>query len=617
MKLNRIILGLFAFITLISCNEDDGSTGFPNQRPVIYEQTFNPPGLISDTDIIGLVKAFDANVGTKLAYSITQNSSDLFEIANVTGALKLKDGKNLDFNSEPSHKITVTVSDFELEASAQITINVNVAPQFEDETYEFEVDEDIAVDYVIGALTANDVHGDELEFSISKNDNELFEINETGELSLVDGKELNFTEQQEHSITVAVSDDIHTVEKEVVIKVVDVELGGPTVENTYFEVEEDILDTDLIGNLGAEDPDGDQIEYLIVQNDSDLFRITENGEIFLEEGMSLNYEESTAHEIQISVSDGKEVNLAMVQIVVLNVEDELFELPSSFITKWEVKGDGGTISIATNENYSYDYTIDWGDGTVEKRTDQDPSHTYDAPGVYTVAIAGDFPAIRMGKDGFDESLKKTLISIEQWGDIVWESMSKAFYGCLNLEYKATDLPNLTNVTNLSYMFADCPLIDGDLNDWNTENVTGMSYMFYNAIAFDGNIEDWNVRNVTHFGDMFNNATSFNQNISGWNTQSGVYFGRMFGLASSFDQDLGNWNMNTSQNMVDMISHSGMSPENYSNTLIGWANQNLPPNDILFVATNVQHCQQQNVGTAITTLENLGWTILDAGSVICP
>ncbi|WP_375324708.1 BspA family leucine-rich repeat surface protein [Flagellimonas sp. GZD32] len=614
MKRNFIISGLFVFIALFSCSEDDGSTGFPNQRPVIYEQTFNPPGAITDADVIGLVKAYDANVGTKLVYSIAQNSNDLFEIANVGGALKLKDGKSLDFNTEPTHKITVTVSDSEMEASAQMTINVNVAPEFEKETYSYEVEENIDSDYVIDTFTASDPHNDQLTFSITVNDNELFKISETGELSLADGKKLNFTEQQEHNITVAVSDGIYTVEKEVVINVIDVELGGPIVENTYFEVEEDILDTELIGNLGAEDPDGDPIAYQIVQNDNDLFRITENGDIFLEEGMALNYEKSTSHEIQVSVSDGKEDIVVMVQIMVSNVDDELFELPSSFITKWEVKGvAGGTISITTFDNYQYDYTIDWGDGTVEERTDQDPSHTYNAPGVYTVAIAGDFPAIRMG-DGIDETSKKALVSIEQWGDIVWQSMHAAFQNCINMQYNAVDTPNLDNVTNMAVMFASCTLFDVDLSNWNTQNITSMAFTFLNATNFNGNIETWNVQNVTDFNYMFQGATSFNRDISNWDTQSAEVFTGMFSGSTAFDQNLGNWNLSNVTSMADMLFGSGMSPENYSNTLIGWNNQmeSVQLFDISLGAQGVNYLCGEGAAARQDLINNFNWQINDEG-----
>ncbi len=512
------LLGLLALAIFSSCSDEDTETT-PNQRPVIYEQTFNPPEAISSTDLIGKVKAYDSNNGTKLSYDITSNSNDMFEIADEGGGLKLKDGKSLDYNSVAAHKITVTVSDFEYEASAEITINVNIAPRLDEEMYLFEVNEDITPDIVIGAITATDPHGDMMTYSITENDNELFEISESGELSLADDKSLNFEAEngQEHKITISLSDGVYTVEKE-------------------------------------------------------------------------------------------------IKIVVLDVYEPIADDPASFVTKWKITGNGETITLYTNLSYSYDFTIDWGDGTVENLTAQDPSHTYDVPGIYTVAIKGDFPAIRMGEAELDVISKEALVSIEKWGNIEWQSMERAFYGCSNLAYNAEDAPNLSNVSGMPYMFADCTIFDGDLSNWDTENVVNMVNMFSNASSFNGDIVDWNVVNVRYFSDMFKNAKSFNGNISNWNTQSAEVFSRMFEGATVFDQNLGNWDLTNVYGLTDMFSNSGMSPENYSNTLIGWSSQmeNLQIFDITLGATGINYLCGEGAAARQDLINNFNWQINDEG-----
>jgi hypothetical protein len=40
-------------------------------------------------------------------------------------------------------------------------------------------------------------------------------------------------------------------------------------------------------------------------------------------------------------------------------------------------------------------------------------------------------------------------------------MAHAFDSCINLTYKATDIPNLKKVKNMSSMFADCEKFDGN------------------------------------------------------------------------------------------------------------------------------------------------------------
>ena len=71
---------------------------------------------------------------------------------------------------------------------------------------------------------------------------------------------------------------------------------------------------------------------------------------------------------------------------------------------------------------SYDFWVDWGDGTlIENFTGGNPSHIYAYPGTYEVQVVGVFPHFNLGKGTRENAAK--LISIDQWGDIVWEDMS--------------------------------------------------------------------------------------------------------------------------------------------------------------------------------------------------
>ena len=83
------------------------------------------------------------------------------------------------------------------------------------------------------------------------------------------------------------------------------------------------------------------------------------------------------------------------------------------------------------------FNIDWGDGQYDNNVSNDITHTYLNPGIYTIAIIGDFPAFRQSSSNRDN---KKLISIDQWGDQVWQSMNQAFYFCENMVYNATDVP---------------------------------------------------------------------------------------------------------------------------------------------------------------------------------
>ena len=49
-----------------------------------------------------------------------------------------------------------------------------------------------------------------------------------------------------------------------------------------------------------------------------------------------------------------------------------------------------------------------------------------------------------------------------------------------------------------------------LNNWNVSNVTNMNWMFHTAESFNQPLNNWNVSNVTDMYGMFDGADSFNQ-----------------------------------------------------------------------------------------------------------
>ena len=177
--------------------------------------------------------------------------------------------------------------------------------------------------------------------------------------------------------------------------------------------------------------------------------------------------------------------------------------------------DGESITIPTHDGSTYNYNVDWGDGTVDfaRTEDEDASHNYASSGTYTVSITGDFPRIYFNNSGDTDK----IISIEHWGNIVWSSMDSAFEGCANLRYNADDDPDLSQVTDMSQMFDGATVFDGDIGNWDVSQVTDMHSMFLGASAFNGNIGNWEdkVGRVTDMHDMFLDASSFNQDIGNW------------------------------------------------------------------------------------------------------
>ncbi|MHA7830749.1 MAG: BspA family leucine-rich repeat surface protein [Flagellimonas sp.] len=562
----------------------------------------------------------------------------------------------------------------------------NSAPKIEAQS--FTVAEDISDDVTIGTVKAADADQDELTFSIITNDSNLFEISDSGSLSLATGKSLNFSSKAQHQIVVSVTDGEDSTHGSITIKITEVTAANqaPQLEDQSFDASEDIANADVIGTVEASDAEDDELTFSIIQNDGELFEIDENtGELSLVEGQNLDFELSQEHTISISVTDGTSTSEASITIIVGNVADSLSEDSTSFVTKWKTEVADEEIIVGTNDelDLTYDYTIDWGDGIIEDLTEGNPSHIYTNPGTYTVAINGQFPSIRIDKDLFDFEPITTLISIEQWGTIQWINLESAFHNCENMEYNAIDAPDLSQITSLWNMFRSASKFSGadlnqwdvstvtnmtgmfngtdsnllvvsqwnvenvvqmgimfrksefndDLSNWNVSNVEDMGSMFAYAPNFNGNLSAWDVSNVTDMSGMFSLASTFNQDLSAWNVGNVIFMEGMFHQATSFNQDISNWQVQNVTNMYLMFwgadsfnqnlgnweisslepgnidgdglyqtfDNSGMSPENLSATLIGWANN---PNTALGVVCGIEGLSMCDSNEAIDAYAKL-------------
>ncbi|MEX0275599.1 MAG: BspA family leucine-rich repeat surface protein, partial [Flavobacteriaceae bacterium] len=243
-----------------------------------------------------------------------------------------------------------------------------------------------------------------------------------------------------------------------------------------------------------------------------------------------------------------------------------------FITTWNTDVNGlsnyDQITISTHPYETYNYTVDWGDGSTSENVTGNIVHTYESRGTYRVSISGDFPRMYFGH-GSDPS---KLIFINQWGDMNWSSMEEAFKGCENLEVLAADVPDLSRVSSLARMFSGTIHLRGNpsFSNWDVSNITNMSRMFHETY-FNQDISSWDVSNVTNMSGMFSGAHKFNQDISPWDVSdvtnmSGMFLGVDFNT-HEFDQPIGSWDVS---NVTDMSSMFGSAE--------GYCNFNQPLND---------------------------------------
>jgi len=176
-------------------------------------------------------------------------------------------------------------------------------------------------------------------------------------------------------------------------------------------------------------------------------------------------------------------------------------------------------------------------------------------GEYVIEITGAFPAIRFGNS--NNTIANEIIEIKQWGDIEWRTMNKAFYGCINLRMTAEDAPDLSNVTDMSYMFYKASTLNGPVNHWDVSNVNNMLSMFEKAKTFNQNLDKWNVSKVTSMNNMFREALSFDKSINNWDVSSVKDMGGMFYGTMTFDEPLSKWNVSNVTNMSSMFEKAEM------------------------------------------------------------
>lgn len=348
-------------------------------------------------------------------------------------------------------------------------------------------------------------------------------------------------------------------------------------------------------------------------------------------GLASDLLEETNFEITASNRTGQSVANGSLSVVPA----------TAFITTWQTDLEGTsednqiTITVRDN-NFTYDYTVDWGDGNIDEGLSTSIVHTYDEPGTYTVSITGIFPAfyfpggrINSSNDG------NKLITVEQFGTQPWMSMEAAFNNCDNLSFSDENAPDLSqvssmrrmffsaenfntdighwdvsNVTNMNNMFREARDFNRDLSLWEVNNVTNMSVMFTEAADFNQDISDWIVSSVTNMSQMFDRASAFNQDISAWDVSNVTSMGTMFRGATTFNQNLGNWDVSSVGNMTIMFDNSALSTDNYNAILNGWSELPLQTGVTFGVGTTQFSSEAQ---AARDTLENeFEWTINDGG-----
>ena len=284
-----------------------------------------------------------------------------------------------------------------------------------------------------------------------------------------------------------------------------------------------------------------------------------------------------------------------------------------FISTWNTRSSpynnappNNQIILPLNNNGTYDFYVDWGDGTAEQHvTSYDSAngaHTYTTPGIYTITITGTL--IGWGYDIYGSpggqlrsdlnpnnnwqtsaNMASRLTSIHDWEGLNFlPNSSKHFYSNFSMTGVPRTVFNINangimdsafrNLTGLSNALSSDNMVSG----WDTSAATSMYAVFMRVgnsrgQGVDFEVGTWDVSNVTSLSHMFaynyewNNGGS--SSISGWDTSKVENFRNMFFFAEAFDQDVGYWDTSSATDMSYMFALADSFSNAGSSSITGW------------------------------------------------
>lgn len=274
------------------------------------------------------------------------------------------------------------------------------------------------------------------------------------------------------------------------------------------------------------------------------------------------------------------------------------------------------VTLPLESSGTYNMVVDWGDGsksTITAYNQAEVTHTYGAIGTYDIKITGTCRGWRFN----NASDKLKLMIIKRWGNgFRLGNNNGYFYGCSNLRITATDILDVTSLTNISAMFRNCAgLVSVNLNNIATNNVTNMGTVFNGCSNLETlQIDQWNTAKVTTMSGMFQACSKLeNVSVSNFNTGLVTNMFAMFFGCTILNVDVSNFNIASVTSASDMFSGSGFGNTNYDLLLVAWEAQTEKIN-VAFHAGTAKYSAGAPK-TARNALVASGWSITDGGELL--
>ena len=279
------------------------------------------------------------------------------------------------------------------------------------------------------------------------------------------------------------------------------------------------------------------------------------------------------------------------------------------------------------DGQTYNYNVNWGDGTITTGATGDATHTFPSVGTYTISITGTFPGFRMSSSGIhiyttavlnwgtaSPGLRPSgsMVHGMDWGspsaltrfearDVLDTSAVTSFERLMYFG-RNENMPRFinnwdtSNVTNMELCFYGTSTLsdlirDWRCDDWDTSNVTTMAFCFNGQTNYTNqydpannsrdrlnHIGKWDTSNVTNMSYMFRNCRKFNNPIGSWNTSNVTDMQSMFANTGEFNQAIGSWDTSNVTNMTSMFASSVSS---FNQPIGSWDTSNVTTMQSMF------------------------------------
>ena len=215
---------------------------------------------------------------------------------------------------------------------------------------------------------------------------------------------------------------------------------------------------------------------------------------------------------------------------------------------------GSDLTVRFDSAYTYDATVDWGDGsnplTVAPGTGT-VTKPYGSVGTFQVRVSGTFaPEIGLLHN-------QNIVSVENLGTLGYVNISSMFLDCQNLVSFNAGNTDTSSVESLTGMFTDCiSLSSANVSTFNTSNVIYINQVFANCFSLTTlDLSNWDTSKFSKFIQTFQDCTNLQtlQLPDNFVTSNATNLTAAFKLCSSLGGlDISTWDTSNVTTMNSML-----------------------------------------------------------------